>query len=225
MPNGLSQDSRPPLGVPLTAKERHAPSQRGNALGAAHDSGRLRILVVDDESVNRRVAAIQLEHQGHIMETAADGGEALRLCERMQFDCVLMDVRMPMLDGLETSRRLREREQRTGGHVAIIGMSTNAVADRERSVLAGMDDCVGKPFDPRAVVETAARIIAAHPRQDVAHGVKNQLAIVLGFCELVAGSFTEDDPRRVDMRRIEQAARTALRLLCVDDGGFPERQS
>jgi hypothetical protein len=73
--------------------------------------------------------------------------------------------------------------------------------------------------------DNAVRIFGCRSDCAIPHGVKNQLAIVLGFCELVAGTFADDDPRRADMRQIEQAARTALNQLRGDDAFLPETRS
>ena len=106
----------------------------------------LHILLVEDNPINARMAQRMLQKQGHRTTLAADGYEALAELENGRFDLVLMDVQMPEMDGLEATRRIRERELATGGHVPIVAMTAHAmIGDRERCLEAGMDGYVSKP--------------------------------------------------------------------------------
>jgi two-component system, sensor histidine kinase and response regulator len=117
------------------------------------------ILVVDDNPVNRALAARMLEKQGHLTVAAESGREALKALERQNFDLALMDVQMPDLDGLEATRAIREKERTTGRHLPIIAMTAHAMrGDQERCLAAGMDDYVAKPFkskDLYSAIESA----------------------------------------------------------------------
>jgi CheY-like chemotaxis protein len=107
----------------------------------------LRILVAEDNPVNRAVAAGILEKQGHVLVHAATGREAVEAFSDGSFDLILMDVQMPEMDGFEATRRIRELEKETGGHIPISAMTAYAMAgDRERCLAAGMDDYVSKPL-------------------------------------------------------------------------------
>jgi PAS domain S-box-containing protein len=107
---------------------------------------RLRILLVEDSVVNQRVARALLERLGHSVDLAADGVEAIQWVEREAFDCILMDVQMPCMDGLEATREIRRREQQTGKRVPIVAMTARALkGDRELCLEAGMDDYLSKP--------------------------------------------------------------------------------
>jgi CheY-like chemotaxis protein len=118
-------------------------------------SGR-RILVVDDEPVNREVAVFQLEAVGLVVDQAADGSEALGMLARNAYDVVLMDMQMPGMDGLEATRRIRSRD--AGHRVPIVAMTANAFAeDRARCVAAGMDDFLAKPYVPEELFATVLR--------------------------------------------------------------------
>jgi signal transduction histidine kinase/CheY-like chemotaxis protein len=105
-----------------------------------------RVLVVEDNSVNQRVAVALLARAGYSTEVANNGQEALAALARIPFDLVLMDCQMPGMDGLEATRQLRAREQRSGGRMPVIAMTASAMeGDRERCLAAGMDDYLAKP--------------------------------------------------------------------------------
>lgn len=107
----------------------------------------LHILVAEDNEVNQTLAARVLQKQGHTLAIAATGAEALALLDEATFDLVLMDVQMPVMDGLEATRYIREKEKETGKHLPIIAMTANAMkGDRETCLEAGMDDYVSKPL-------------------------------------------------------------------------------
>jgi CheY-like chemotaxis protein len=108
---------------------------------------RRRILVAEDNPINRAVATGILEKEGHVLVHAATGREAVEAFSDGCFDLILMDVQMPEMDGLEATRRIRELEEATGGHTTIVAMTAHAMAgDRERCLAAGMDDYVSKPL-------------------------------------------------------------------------------
>ena len=107
----------------------------------------LRILVAEDNLVNRAVATGILEKAGHVLVHVATGREAVEAFSDGSFDLIFMDVQMPEMDGFEATRRIRELEETTGGHITIVAMTAHAMAgDRERCLAAGMDDYVSKPL-------------------------------------------------------------------------------
>jgi two-component system sensor histidine kinase/response regulator len=107
----------------------------------------LRILLAEDNLINRAVAAGILERRGHSLVHADNGREAVEAFARETFDLILMDVQMPEMDGNEATRRIRELEKATGRHTRIVAMTAHAMAgDRERCLAAGMDDYVSKPL-------------------------------------------------------------------------------
>lgn len=107
----------------------------------------MRILLAEDNLINRRVAVGLLESRGHQVHPVADGSEALQALARQSFDCVLMDLQMPVLGGLEATTAIRRREEGTDQHIPIVAMTAHALAgDRERCLAAGMDDYVAKPI-------------------------------------------------------------------------------
>ena len=115
----------------------HAPPQRP-----------LRILLVEDNLVNQKLAMFLLEKEGHAVTIAGDGHEALRIYQAETFDAVLMDVQMPEMDGLEATAAMRQwEEQHALRRTPIIAMTAHAMkGDRERCLDAGMDGYVSKPL-------------------------------------------------------------------------------
>jgi PAS domain S-box-containing protein len=117
----------------------------------------LRVLVVEDNSVNQLVATGMLSALGHAADTADDGLAALEALARTSYDLVLMDVQMPRMDGYEATRALRARES-DDDRTLVIAMTANAVAgERERCLEAGMDDFLTKPVDLDELNRTLAR--------------------------------------------------------------------
>jgi CheY-like chemotaxis protein len=119
---------------------------------------RYRILVVEDNLVNQKIAARLLQKAGYPCEVAETGVQALAALEGGRFDLVLMDCQMPEMDGFEATRRLRERERDTGAHLPVVAMTANAMeGDRERCLAAGMDDYLSKPIQIRDLFNAIER--------------------------------------------------------------------
>jgi PAS domain S-box-containing protein len=120
----------------------------------------VRVLVVDDSDINLEVAQRILEKQGAVVRCCADGKAALA-CVRehhQQIDIVLMDVQMPILDGNETTRRIRGELKLTA--LPILALTAGAlVGERQRSLEAGMNDFVSKPFDPQSLIRKVRRLV------------------------------------------------------------------
>ncbi|MET0525275.1 MAG: response regulator [Nocardioides sp.] len=111
---------------------------------------RRRVLVVEDNPVNQMVAVGLLDALGYDAETADDGVEAVEIFDPERFDCVLMDVQMPRLDGYAATRAIRERGD--ARRVPVLAMTAAAIeGERERCLAAGMDDYLTKPVDPEAL--------------------------------------------------------------------------
>ncbi|GAB4397149.1 MAG: hypothetical protein OHK0048_04440 [Rhodoferax sp.] len=136
---------QPPVATPVKAPE-----------GIVQGQG-LDVLLVEDNVVNQRLAQALLARWGHRMTVAADGQQALDLLAQRRFDIVLMDMMMPVMDGLEATRRFRASEP-AGQHTPIVAMTANAMqGDRERCLQAGMDDYLSKPIEASQLQAVLAR--------------------------------------------------------------------
>ena len=125
----------------------------------ARDHAGTRVLLVEDEPVNREVAKMLLEDVGFSIDEAENGAEALHLFETADYALILMDMQMPVLDGLEATRRLRQTDK--GRHIPILAMTANAFAeDRTRCLEAGMDDFLTKPVDPEQLYSMLLRFLS-----------------------------------------------------------------
>jgi CheY-like chemotaxis protein len=117
----------------------------------------VRVLLVEDNPINQRVAAKLLERIGVHPDLASNGHEALAALRQKDYDVVLMDVQMPVLDGLSTTKALRAGEP-AGSHVQVIAMTAHAMpGDREQCLLAGMDDYIAKPVRLEELSEAVAK--------------------------------------------------------------------
>ncbi len=122
----------------------------------------LRILLTEDNLVNQRLAARLLEKEGHAVVVAEDGAKALEACLRSTFDLILMDVQMPVMDGLEATAAIRRAEETSGNHIPIIAMTAHAMTgDRQRFLKAGMDGYVSKPIHARELLEAIDSVLSA----------------------------------------------------------------
>ena len=144
--------------------EQHQPALvTRHSLREARPSGR--ILLVEDNGVNQLVARRLLEKRGHIVVVAGNGQEALAILEEAAvagFGCVLMDVQMPGMDGLECTGLIRDREPRTRSRLPIVAMTAHAMAgDAARCLAAGMDSYLSKPIQPDLLFEIVERHLDA----------------------------------------------------------------
>lgn len=121
-------------------------------------SGR-RVLLVEDEPINREIAVLMLEDVGLLVDRAEDGMQATEMVAAVAYDLILMDMQMPRMDGIEATRLIRELPGRH--RVPILAMTANAFAeDRARCLAAGMDDFMAKPVQPERLYAMVLRYLS-----------------------------------------------------------------
>jgi CheY-like chemotaxis protein len=146
-----------------------------------------RTLVVDDHRVNQQFAMMLIERLGHRTDVAANGQEAVDACSKIPYALVFMDCNMPVMDGYDATKKIREAERVRGNesgargspfltrlpphplkptcipHVPIVAMTANTMPeDREKCLQAGMDDYLAKPIQPDSIAEIFAKWLPAH---------------------------------------------------------------
>ena len=151
----------------VVARALGASDQDASEDRAAAPLYRLHVLLAEDNLVNQKVATLLLTQMGHHVDVVSNGLEALAALERRGYDVVLMDVQMPVMDGLEATRQIRltlgpERQPR------IVAMTANAlVEDRDAARLAGMDDYLAKPVRPAELAAALSRVVPREPREQL----------------------------------------------------------
>ncbi|MGD9971792.1 MAG: response regulator [Desulfatirhabdiaceae bacterium] len=147
------------LGMPLTIVKKPAKPIITRFSLSEEKKRSIRILLVEDNAVNQKVALKMLGKYGYYADTAHNGIDAVRLMENVFYDLVLMDVIMPDMDGYETTARIRDLSSNIRNHdVIVIAMTAHAMkGDREKCLAAGMNDYLSKPINPRSLLETIER--------------------------------------------------------------------
>jgi PAS domain S-box-containing protein len=187
------------------------------AAGGREELRPLRILLAEDNETNQRLALLLLRKLGYSADVAGNGVEALAALHRGRYDVVLMDVEMPDLDGLETSRQIR-REWPAADRPRIVAMTANAMeGDRETCFAAGMDDYLSKPIRPDALAAALARCTRRADPESVDSSVLERLEAVMGdsaFVTELVETFLGEGPaligtiRRGDVDAVRRAAHT-----------------
>lgn len=193
----------------------------------------MRVLFADDEVISRTLLAAVLTHLGHQSRSANDGGEAWKLFQAEPVPLVILDLNMPVLDGLEVCRRIRAHD--AGREAFVLVVTARDARDDLAEVLdAGADDYVSKPSTPenlRARLEIATRRIAQDEARRAAeaelararwlagigettialeHEINNPLSALLGHAELLLMDRTLSADQREPLQVVrEQAARIA----------------
>ena len=146
----------------LTGKTPHAPTLKTSPEAKATFRGN-KILLVEDNPVNQRVAQRTLQNLAAEVTIANNGAEALERIAAAAFDAVLMDCQMPVMDGFTATRRIRDMESSRGiKRLPIIALTANVMSeDRENCIAAGMDAHLGKPIEPAQLIETLSRFLTA----------------------------------------------------------------
>ena len=125
------------------------------------DGPPLRILLADDSETNCMMLSLLLSRYGHTVTQANDGGELLHHWQKGEFDVALMDIQMPVMDGMETTRLIREHEKKSGAHLPIVALTAHALKEtREHMLSSGFDGYVAKPVDLKLLHEEMKLVIA-----------------------------------------------------------------
>ena len=142
------------------------PSRNKRQVGPLHEhplvleGTAVRVLLVEDHEINRKYALEILRRRGYLTESARDGREAIEKWERGGLDIILMDVQMPVMDGIETARIIRERESVTGVHIPIIALTAHALREDRANLLGlGFDGYVSKPIAIEMLTGEMARCL------------------------------------------------------------------
>jgi PAS domain S-box-containing protein len=153
-PGSLEQAARGPS-TPPTGKEA-SPAQDGDMQPVVPS---MKVLVAEDNAINQALVRSLLHKQGHKVVLVANGREAVDVYQQQSFDVVLMDVQMPVLDGFEATRLIREHQKGTGKRTPIYAMTAHAMkGDRERCLEMGMDGYLAKPISAAELWKTLSRL-------------------------------------------------------------------
>jgi CheY-like chemotaxis protein len=173
MGGDITVESEPGVGSTFTftflADTAHSMPTRGPAAAkpAAPSPGRLRdarLLLAEDNAINRQVVRLFLQPQGAIITEAVNGAEALELLAQQPFDLVLLDVHMPVMDGIEAISRIRASTE-AWGKLPVVALTADAMnGDRERLIALGMSGYVSKPIDQKELLTEIARVFNGAPR-------------------------------------------------------------
>jgi two-component system sensor histidine kinase/response regulator len=197
-----------------------APATEDSTLAALRGA---RILLVEDNTFNQQIALEMLEETGCAVCLAQNGLEALDLLAKASFDCVLMDVQMPVMDGLQATRLIRLDPRLQG--LRVLAMTATATSeDRERCMQAGMDDFITKPIQPALLRQAVARWLPARARDDAAPAA----APAAGYRTIAAG-----DPQVIDLTILAKllsydqgkVRKFAFKFLQSTQGGLDEMES
>lgn len=174
-----------------------------------------KILVVDDDNLNQRMMQLLLRRDGYQVDVVSSGPEALEAVKLQKYDVVFMDLQMPVMSGVETSRRIREWEN-GGQHTFIVALTASYLPEKGQELFeAGMDNYIGKPFElehiqrllryslnPPAAranpLSSSAQEHITHPVLDTARGIRQVGGNPESYRELL-GDFVRDLPARLQL--------------------------
>lgn len=122
-----------------------------------------KILLTEDNELNREIAVELLKEEGFILDTAEDGTiavEKMRTAKPGQYDLILMDIQMPIMDGYEATRQIRKLENPETANIPIVAITANAFEeDRQKALEAGMNEHVSKPIDMERLLEIMKKVL------------------------------------------------------------------
>ncbi|MFN4265281.1 MAG: response regulator [Aquabacterium sp.] len=177
----------------------------GHSAGTPTTFLNCRILVVDDNAVNQKVASVMLQRYGCMVDVAASGIEACSMVNMLPYDLVLMDCQMPEMDGYEATRTIRKREAdlRVKKRLPIIALTANAMeGNADKCLASGMDDFLSKPIRPEALLEKLGQYL---PRAAaLTEGATKMTPVAVSQTSLAAGpdASHRDSPEWASLREV-----------------------
>jgi CheY-like chemotaxis protein/HPt (histidine-containing phosphotransfer) domain-containing protein len=192
----------------LFAPKEPAPDEAFPRVGRA--AGFLRILLAEDNLVNRKLITTLLKKRGWEVQAFPDGKSALKALKRNEYDAVLMDIQMPVMDGMEVTRAIRREEAGSGRHVPIIALTAHAMMeDRELCLNAGMDDYIAKPIRAAHLISVLEKWAVPAAEEDRRpspinmNDIRERLGIETDVVLEMLDILMEDAPAHID--RIREA--------------------
>jgi CheY-like chemotaxis protein len=138
----------------VTRKTETEPEQDNIPVNAGKRIGVLNVLLVEDNVINQKIVLLSLKKKVKSIDLAKNGKEALDMFGKKKYDLILMDIQMPVMDGITATKKMREIETTTEDRIPIIAITANALAgDRDNCLAAGADDYLSKPFQMEELVE------------------------------------------------------------------------
>jgi len=202
------------LDSPLTGTLPHRVTS-GSTYERAAPARSLHVLLIEDNAVNQVVTQRLLEREGHTVVVAENGLRGLEAISREPFDAILMDVQMPGMDGIETTRAIRSRERAGHHRTPIIAFTAHAMKeDRERCLAAGMDAYLSKPVETSMLIEVLERAAGMQRERGA------PAPVAAGEEAAAADSRAPEPPQITALRRIvggdEKLLREVVRVFLED---------
>ena len=183
----------------------------------------LRLLLAEDNPINQKVAVTVLQKAGYSVDAVDNGLDALTKVKNNQYNAVLMDVQMPVMDGFEATQQIREWERERGTHIPIIAMTAHAMqGDRERCLEAGMDDYITKPLQPKVLFSALDRWAQTDaPLAEVVETVQDYSSSAdFNSVDMDDGLFGESTPSAETETKAEAPALQTLSFAGVSPANF-----
>lgn len=156
-------------------QEESSEKTRQRTQAAAHKESALRVLLAEDNKVNQMLAKSMLEREGHIVDVASDGKEAVQKWIDTEYDIILMDIQMPEMGGVEATQCIREDEKGSRHHIPIVALTAHAMAgDKEKYLSQGMDGYISKPIDKEELRTTLSELTNTQKTKETAMEDKAQ---------------------------------------------------
>lgn len=151
------------LTLPFIVARRTAASdveEERDSLSSQWEGPALQILLAEDNAINQKFAVTILERMGHQVTCTNNGKEALQLWREKSFDLVLMDIQMPLLNGIAATETIRKEESSTGGHIPVIALTAHALQEEKKQLLrSGFDGYVPKPMEVDTLIKEMKKVL------------------------------------------------------------------